>query len=219
MGSIDVALATELRDRLDLKRAVETGTYQGITARRLATIFGEVVTIELSKELHESASRALRPLPNVRALQGDSAERLRELAAETPTLFFLDGHWSGGATAGVEHECPVLGELAALEPSHPSDVIVIDDARHFMASPPPPSDPTHWPTFMELYRAIGQRRPDHLVTVINDQIIVHPAAAKPAVDAYAQRLQHMSWAKAKAVAARNVLTRIGVALRARRSRP
>src|SRR5690349_3797999 len=112
MGSVDLRFAADLRDRLGLRRAVETGTYKGRTARALAQVFPAVVTIELSRELHERAVRRLGDLPGVTPLQGHSAERLGELPpADGGSLYFLDGHWSGGVTAGQEDDCPLLAEL------------------------------------------------------------------------------------------------------------
>src|SRR5213594_1151332 len=100
MGSVPRGLAGELKETLGLRRAVETGTYRGGSARLLAEIFDDVVTIELSEDLHDAAARELAGLGNVRALQGDSRLELGPLAVESvPTLYWLDGHWSGGNTA------------------------------------------------------------------------------------------------------------------------
>jgi hypothetical protein len=189
MGSVDLTFAADLRDRIGLRRAVETGTFRGITARRLAGVFAEVVTIELSEELHASAAASLRDLPHVRAVQGHSAEILhQEARADTPTLYFLDGHWSGGNTEGAEDECPVLGELQAIGVGHPDDCLIVDDARLFTSAPPPPHDPAQWPTVAELFDAIRALRPDHVVTVLDDQVIAVPAGGKPALDAHGLRV-------------------------------
>ena len=189
MGTVDRSLATDLRERLQLRRAVETGTLHGRTARALAAVFSEVVTIELSEDLHATASEALRPIAHVRAVQGHSVDRLREEAgAAVPTLYFLDGHWSGGKTAGAEDECPVLDELEAIGPGHPDDCFVIDDARLFTAPPPPPHRAEEWPTIDELFSALRRLHPDHLIAVAADQVIAVPARAKPVLDAYEARL-------------------------------
>ena len=182
------ALATELRQALGLRRAVETGTYTGAGARALARVFAEVVTIELSPELHHAAAGALASSPNVVAIQGSSPERLGPLAAEgVPSLYFLDGHWSGGPTAGADEECPVLAEIAAIGAGHPDDCLVIDDARLFAAAPPPPHDAAHWPTLIELFDAVRAQRPTHHVTVLADQVLAVPRRAKPVLDRFGQR--------------------------------
>jgi hypothetical protein len=190
MGTVDLQLGSDLAAQLGLRRAVETGTYRGRTARVLAGVFPAVATIELSVELHRQAVEALRDLPSVQALQGHSANVLRQVAdATTPTLFYLDGHWSGGVTAGVEDECPVLGEIEAIGIGHPNDCLVIDDANLFTSAPPPPHDPQAWPTILEVFDAIRARHPDHLITVLANQVIAVPASARKAVDEYGLRVQ------------------------------
>jgi hypothetical protein len=196
VGSVDLQLARDLFATAGVRRAVETGTFRGVTARSLAGVFSEVVTIELSPELHRSAAERLRDVPAVRALQGDSTRVLREVAdPATPTLFFLDGHWSGGKTAGAEAECPVLEEIAAIGAGHPHDCLLIDDAPLFQSAPPPPHDPALWPTLTEVFDAIRAQRPDHFVTLLADQVLAVPPQARPAVDRYGQRLRHSGRAK------------------------
>jgi hypothetical protein len=193
MGSVDLALAADLRERLGLRRAVETGTFRGLTARSLADVFDEVLTIELSPHLHRSASEALSDLPNVRALQGHSAQRLVEVAdATVPTLYFLDGHWSGGSTSGADDECPVLDELAAVGDGHRDDCFLIDDARLFTSAPPPPHRAEQWPTLIEVFDALRARHSDRVVTLLADQVVAVPGRAKPAIDVYGQRVQRIS---------------------------
>jgi hypothetical protein len=190
MGSVDLAFATDLRDRLGLKRAVETGTFRGVTTRKLAGVFELVATIELSPELHRIAEVSLRDLPNVRVLHGHSAERLAELSdPDVATLYFLDGHWSGASTWGEDDECPVLRELAAIGAGHPNDCIVIDDAHLFASAPPPPHNVDQWPMLVDLIDAIRAHRPEHIVTVLGNQVIATPRRARPAVDDYGLRLQ------------------------------
>lgn len=187
MGTVTGSLAGSLRDALGLQRGVETGTYTGGGTRVLARTFETVVSIELSPEMHAQATANLADLDNVTLIQGDSRRELGPLSQSgQPTFYFLDGHWSGGTTAGEESECPVLEEIAAISPGHPDDCVVIDDARLFTAAPPPPHDPSQWPTVLELIDALRAAHPQHLITVLNDQIIAVPARAKPIVDAYGQ---------------------------------
>ena len=188
MGSVDLQLATGLKDTLGLRRAVETGTYRGITARTLAGVFERVVTIELSTELHASAQAALSDVPAVTALQGHSARVLETVGdPATPTLFFLDAHWSDGATAGVDDECPVLEEIAAVGTGHPDDCVLIDDAHLFTASPPPPHRPGAWPTLLDVIDALRAQHPEHHITMLADQILAVPARARTVADAYGLR--------------------------------
>jgi hypothetical protein len=189
MGGVPLGLAADLRDALGLVRAVETGTYRGGTTRQLAEMFPTVATIELSTELHEAAVANLAGIAAITALQGDSGVILPTLAEPSiPTLWFLDGHWSGGPTAGQEAECPVLAEIGALAGSHRSDCILIDDARLFAAPPPPPHDPRQWPTLLEVFDALRASQPEHHITVLADLVIAVPPSAKPIVDRFGQSL-------------------------------
>jgi len=221
MGTIDRRLAADLRDRLGLHRAVETGTFRGITARSLASLFDCVITIELSAALHERATVALRDLPQVETMQGNSVEALSTIERSgIPTLYFLDGHWSAGDTEGVENECPVLEEIAAIGHGHPDDCMIIDDARLFMAAAPPPLDPAQWPTIIEVFDAIRSQRPDHVLTLLADQIIVVPQRAKPAIDTYGARVHNSYGARMRArwVAMRGLTVSTFAAIRTRAGR-
>ena len=190
MVSVDLDLARQLRDELALERAVETGTYLGTTTRALAGVFPPVVTIERSPELHSDAVESLGDLPGVEALQGHSADQLPAVSDPgTPTLYFLDGHWSSGVTAGEDDECPLLRELQGIGAGNPGACLIVDDARLFTAPPPPPHDPHAWPTQLEVFDTIRADRLDHHVTVLGDQILAVPRRAKSIVDAYGQRIE------------------------------
>ena len=185
MPSITAYLADPLRSILGLTRAVETGTFRGDGARRLAALFPEVVTVELSHKLHAAAAKNLADVPNIRALHGNSAELLPKLADQAvPTLWFLDGHFSMGETAGAASECPVLDELAAIAGGSDRDAIVVDDARLFLARPLPPHNPDHWPTMPEIVDAIRFAKPGYYITIINDQIIGVPQQGASVLDEY-----------------------------------
>lgn len=188
MPSLKPALISALQGTLHLDRAVETGTFRGDGARLLAASFAEVITIELSEALAAQAAQALSSEPSIRVLQGHSVQRLAELRTGTPTLWFLDGHWSGGPTAGADDECPVLEELDVIANGHPDDVVVIDDARLFAASPPPPHDPEQWPTLLQVIDRLRARWPAHHITLLDDQLLAVPGRAKSPLDRYGQDL-------------------------------
>jgi len=185
MGSVPVNLVTALRDELGLQRAVETGTYRCQGTRRLARVFAEVATIELSDELFVEAQAKLGRFGNVHVIHGDSGAELPGLAElGVPTLYFLDSHWSGGVTAGEGYECPLLSELAAIAPGHPDDCILVDDARCFQFAPPPPHDPHQWPTLLEVMDGLRSAHPEHHVTVVNDMVVAAPERARPLIDQF-----------------------------------
>jgi hypothetical protein len=182
-------LARPLQAHLGLVRAVETGTHVGRGARLLSQVFPSVVTIELSPTLAAQARLNLADLPTVTSLEGHSAELLPGLVdASTPTYWFLDGHWSGGDTAGEGDNCPVARELEIISEGHLDDVIVVDDARYFLSPPPPPYVADQWPTLLEIIDSVRRARPDAYVTVLGDQIVAVPARAREVVEAYGQQL-------------------------------
>ena len=113
---------------------VETGTYLGDTLCYIAKKGVRCTSIELSRELYETACKRFRVYKNVRLVQGDSGQRLPEVLKEInkPVLFWLDGHYSSGITACAGTHTPVSIELKAIL-SHriKQHVILIDDARNF----------------------------------------------------------------------------------------
>lgn len=191
MGVIPIDVAAELRDRLGLQRAVETGTFEGRGTRLLAREFPKVVSIELSESLYLAAKANLADLRNVQLMQGNSGEQLRAVAEEgIPTLYWLDGHWcarDNGLPAGIEHQCPVLDEISAISGAHPSDCVFIDDAVYFAASPPPPYRATQWPTLTQLLDAIRDALPKHHVTVLHNYVIAVPLEGKRSLDVFGHR--------------------------------
>jgi hypothetical protein len=180
VGSFPRQLALDLRDRLALLRVIETGTYVGDTARALAGMFEEVVTIERSDHYYNRARDRLEGLSNVTLIHGHSGEQLAAVAGDPgPTLYWLDAHWSGGDTAGSDDPVPLLHELDAIGGGDPRDCIVIDDAREFATSPDP-----RWPSLPDVLDKVRARRPDDHVTVIHDLIISVPQEAKDIVDEF-----------------------------------
>lgn len=188
MGVLPRKLARELRDRLDLERAIETGTYRGAGTVVLASVFPEVVTIELDEGLHRRAAQRFAQRPRITTRQGSSGTELQSLVdAARPTLYWLDAHWSGGVTGGRHDECPLLSELESIAGGHPDDCILIDDARLFVEPPPPPHDPAQWPAIGEIEAAILSARPDHRVAMLHDVVVAVPERAEDLVDRFGRR--------------------------------
>jgi hypothetical protein len=178
MPTVPEQLVRDLHDRLGLERAVETGTYRGEGARVLADVFERVATIEIAPGLARAAANSLSSLRNVEVICGDSCEVLPTLVDPArPTLYWLDGHWSGGETGGHRHECPVLAELGAVSGGHPDDCILIDDARLFLAPPPPPHNAEDWPRYRDIEDALRLARPSHLIIVAHDVVVSVPQGA------------------------------------------
>ena len=181
MGSISAeplaSLVTKLSQKYGIDCCVETGTYLGDGARFAATVFPRVVTIEIKREYQEQAI-AQSPNGNIEFVLGDSASVLPGIVAGlTRTAFFwLDGHAGAGFFA-EEDNCPLLSELEAIGASPHPHVIVVDDARAFLAPPPPPFKFEAWPTLREVLEAACCRFPYYCV-VICDAIVCVPQAMR-----------------------------------------
>ena len=182
---IPVDLAIALRDRLALVGAVETGTYLGDSAVLLGQSFVQVWTIELAEALWQQAREKHVTATNVHFMHGASQNVLAEVAGKLtgPALYWLDGHWSGGATAGSDNECPVLEEIEAIDatPNAAESAILIDDARLFTAPPPPPHKKEQWPDLMEVCDSLRKNH-DRYVTVLQDIIVAVPRSARGVVE-------------------------------------
>ena len=131
-GVVKRSVIRQYATRFDLRVLIETGTYLGDTVADLRENFDEVFSIELDDQLFRLAQRRFSGLPRVHVLHGDSSEVLPTILArlQTPALFWLDGHFSGGPTAKAALETPLFRELDAVA-SHgiKGHVVLIDDAR------------------------------------------------------------------------------------------
>ena len=131
------------------KILVETGTLFGDTPYACRRYFDKIYTIELSHDLYLKAVERFKPYNNVVCLEGDSTYVLKDLinSLNERTIFWLDGHYSGGITAKGEKETPIFEELKTIFNHNIKDhIILIDDARCF-------ENPEYWndyPTIKEL---------------------------------------------------------------------
>lgn len=114
------------------KNAVESGTYFGRSTKILAKYVKNVHTIEIDRGLHEFVTKKYKNL-NVIFHLGDSEEIFAKILEYItgPTIFYLDGHTSGGITGkgnrntSLSKEIFMLGKFAFLSDS----LILIDDAE------------------------------------------------------------------------------------------
>jgi len=176
VGLVPIELAGALAARLRIDRAVETGTFHGDSTVLLAEAFESVETIELSTQLAWRARWRFRRRSNVKVRRGSSADLLTP--ASEPTLYWLDGHWCvAPGTAGRDYECPLIEELRRTSPGTERDCYLIDDARLFLAPPPPPHKAEAWPTFEEIRGVAADVRAGHVVGLVGDVIAIVPAEA------------------------------------------
>ena len=114
-----------LKRRFQLDTAVETGTYQGVTAHFLSLYFTDVHTLELDDRYYQIAKRCLAPQTNVHCHQGHSVDILNVLLPSLVSkrlLVYLDAHWGA--------DWPLKKELLYLSRTHKRNaIIVIDDFK------------------------------------------------------------------------------------------
>ncbi len=114
---------------------VETGTYLGETTAAMAKLYKKVYTIEIQQSFYEKAQSRFATLEHILCFHGDSGTLLPRIVDELegPTVFWLDGHYSGPRT-GKSHfyDTPIIQELKTIfRRQAREDVILIDDARCF----------------------------------------------------------------------------------------
>jgi len=175
-SGIPEVITLALADLNGAKVFVESGTYLGATTRWASRHFERVFTIERAPSLYEQHSAELRRLDGVTPLLGDSRDVLPSVINEIGprrAVYWLDGHWSGGPTAGEDDECPLLGELSCLA-GRQDDIVLIDDARLFLSSPPRPHKAESWPTIDEVIRALGLGGRVPFIQVCEDVIFAVP---------------------------------------------
>jgi len=126
----------EMANRYKLNTLIETGTYLGEMVEAQLNHFERIYSIELNEKLFRKAVRKFRASEHVHLLKGDSGKVMASLIRQinTPSLFWLDGHYSGGITSRGEKECPVIEELDIITSTNLPHVILIDDARLFNGS-------------------------------------------------------------------------------------
>lgn len=150
---------------------VETGTYMGDTLYALYNEFDNLYSIELSELFYAKAVKRFKNYPKIKLINGDSGRLLFELVPtlKERSLFWLDGHYSGGLTAKGDKECPVYEELSAIFKSPLEHVIVIDDARLFVGK-------NDYPALEDLKQFVKKHKSSYTVLVENDGIRLLPQA-------------------------------------------
>lgn len=132
---LKINILNKYATKFHIKTLVETGTYLGQTVDDLKHKFNKIYSIELDKKLYQNAKNIFEKDKNVKIIYGDSATQLIKIikTLKTPTLFWLDAHYSNGLTAKGNMETPIIKELIAISKSKiKNHVILIDDARKFI---------------------------------------------------------------------------------------
>lgn len=154
-------------EKYHLTTLVETGTYMGDMIYAMKNHFTALYSIELDHDLAVNAKKRFANHPHITILEGDSAKLLPKVLQNIKgnTLFWLDGHYSGGVTAKGDSETPIMQELKAILTSDISNcVIAIDDANLFNGGT------QDYPTIDDLKKICAQSRGCELE--VRDNIII-----------------------------------------------
>lgn len=191
MGAISFSLDPQLMQALCKLNVyhnfVETGTFKGDTAEMAAQHFNRVFTVEASPELFKDIERRFHDNQKIDAALGDAPTWLAELQSQLTgnTIYWLDAHWcKADNTSSETSQCPLLQELKAIKKLRQDDILLIDDARLFTATPPPPHEVSSWPTFTEIVRGLFQLSSTHQLSIINDVIFYFPKSTEETIINY-----------------------------------
>jgi hypothetical protein len=169
----------------------EGGTYKGGTALKASKMVDKVITVERSDVIFAIARSAIGNVGNISMLKGDTRTHLQPvLESNDNILFWLDAHWSGGETYGETDECPLLEELRIIFSNSKNYVILIDDARLFLAPPPKPHRLDDWPTISAIVQALP---PDWDLIVHDDVIYLLPGRISRAFREFVQEEVTEKW--------------------------
>lgn len=176
--SIDQKLIETLKKAIDFEVFVETGTFKGDTVDLVKNKFTQVFSVELSNFYYQAAKERFEKSLNVFLYNGDSPSFLKELHDQLnnqSVIYWLDAHWCCDSfTAGQTSQCPLINELKAIKKLNDKSVIIIDDARLFLCTPPEPHEVSDWPNFDEIIKNLYVLSDCHQITVVNDCILFFP---------------------------------------------
>jgi len=163
-------IAIKLANIANANIFIETGTYMGSTSKWASTQFKKVHTIELSEFIYNQIKDDLLQMGNITPHFGDSRDVLPNILANIINeniIFWLDGHYSAGITAGKDSPCPLLKELDIILSRSNDDIIIIDDARCLMGG-------EGWPSIFELNKKVESAIEKRFMIICDDNLYIVP---------------------------------------------
>ena len=187
--NIDPKLIAIIHESLPCQYFVETGTFKGATIELVRQSFPEIYSVELSEKHYLDCKEKFKNEPHITLMHNHSPAALNlimnKIQSESVT-YWLDAHWCAAEnTQGELSQCPLLEELEAIKKLNTQSMIIIDDARLFLTTPPAPHEVSHWPNFMTIFDKLRELSPVHELTVVNDCILYYPQSIKEAIQKYA----------------------------------
>ena len=160
----------KLANKYDLHTFVETGTYAGEMIKYLNArhYWKYIYSVELSTRLAERAKKLFTLEEHIGIFQGSSDDLLKVFssngALNSPCLFWLDAHASGGVTARGKKLTPIYEELE----------IVINDIDHVIVIDDIDLMPKWGVTLQGLQDFIKERKPSLNLSIIDTMLICEP---------------------------------------------
>lgn len=113
----------ELKNKFNIKTAIELGSAVGGTTKWLCENFDEVITIEINPEYRNVCLKRVQEYGNVQCLLGSTVDLLADVLTEItlPVIFHIDSHWANNN--------PLLEELEIIRKSGLKPVIEIHDFK------------------------------------------------------------------------------------------
>ena len=187
--SIDPRLLALFQSKLGIQVFVETGTFHGDSIASAIPFFHTIYSVELSETLANEARERFKDHSQVH-IDCNSSDtwllKIQPQVAQLPTLYWLDAHWCAATdTASITSQCPLINEINAITTLSPQSIIVIDDARLFLTTPPKPHEVSQWPQFHDILTALQKLSSQHRIMVLNDCIIYYPALLEPDLTLFA----------------------------------
>ena len=100
----------------------------------LEPYFNQIDSIEIDQILFENAKKRFNSTVNAHIHLGDSTYLLKEILKKTksPSLIWLDGHYSGEGTGIGDQASPIMNEINDIADYSSVDcVVAIDDINYF----------------------------------------------------------------------------------------
>lgn len=188
--SLDRKLVNAIQSVLPVSILVEAGTYKGDTIEATYCCFEQIISIELSEIHWKEAFKRFENNSNILIINGSSHSILTKIKQElsnSSVLYWLDAHWCVDASISNEiSQCRLLDELESISSLNDKSIILIDDARLFLAPPLPPHELSQWPSFNNVVRALQSMSSIHEIMVVNDVIIFFPPVARESLNDFAR---------------------------------
>ena len=172
---LPIELVKYLRDKLNIKTFIETGTGMGVTAEIAGEIFERVYTIEADMGRWEYNKEKPENETIIYVL-GKSPRALESLLCNSKDkhiVIFLDAHCSYREQV-TDVACPVLQEIATIPSQH---IVIIDDVHSFIYPHKVKSIRDVWPEITDVIIGL-YKRDDPYVFIVGKSLVAVPRFLK-----------------------------------------